>query len=378
MKILFCSSGKTYGHFFKTHMLYEALETKYDCIEMVNPTKYTLPFLSKDKNNIRLSEDLYFYNNSFLEKYDSLCENIARISETIKNVKPDVVVGDKLPNLMTACFMLNIPYISVTHASQISHNLQNFQNPNLELFDKFWRDNNLVKPVDDKSWFFYRNWGNVIAFADENNPESGELDKLGYKYSFIGQIPVVLGDPADHLANIYKKFVDGNFKSISMFTMSSYASSESDDFLISLAIKHKNVLFIYPRDDREYLNAQLGKKSVENIYCVDMIDYRLAKQLCRLFICLPGNGTLQALVDFAYPIVGVYVHSEQMNNAENYGKEGFVYAKLNENAFDLCMSKLNSISEIKKEEFESIVSPITGEGILTVEFEKLLLLSTKI
>lgn len=42
--ILFCSSGKTYGHFLKTHALYLAAKEQFTCLEAINPTKFTTPF----------------------------------------------------------------------------------------------------------------------------------------------------------------------------------------------------------------------------------------------------------------------------------------------------------------------------------------------
>ncbi len=375
-RLLFCTSGKTYGHFFKIHMLYSALKEEYQCFEIVNPTEFSSPFIDELDNHISISSDLYFYNDSFIGQYSKLTENIKTLKKLVASFSADIVISDKLPNLMTACYELGIPYISVTHATQISHNLKNYSNPNLSLFDRYWSENKLIKPVSDTSWFFYRNYGEKIVFADSYNVESAELDSLGYSYSFIGPIPVVLGDPKNSLSYIKNTFSEGKYDSVALFTMSSYASEESDNFLISLAKEYSHILFITPRNSKSVLVNKLLEKKVKNVCVVDMIDYLIAKQIARVFICLPGNATLQSLSDYKYPIVGLYVHEEQKNNAQNFNKENFSYSALGPEGLELSKKTLANITSVNFSVFDSIVVPKQGSGVPTDRFCNALSLSS--
>ena len=341
--ILFCSSGKTFGHFLKNHALYKGTLQKYNAIEVINPTQFAKPFLTNEQI---LNSDLYFTNNSFTNT-EQLEKNIADLGIFLKEYKPTLVISDKLPNLMTTCVKNNIPYISITHSTQISHNLGVLENPNLKLFNDIWQKYNLKKPVSDESWFFYRNWGNVVVFSDDYTEESKKLDDFGYTYTFTGNIPVDVGDTQNHVLKIRTKFLKNKFLTIAFFSMSSYASKESDDLVINLARTNHIVLIIYTRLETEYIDEQIARYNLHNVYVTPYIDYSIIKALVKLVICLPGNGTLNSFKDFKYPIVSFYVHPEQANNAANYKHKNFTYFKLGITSYMICDEALKNIEPIK-------------------------------
>lgn len=331
-KILYCSSGKTYGHFLKTHALFLNTKDIYRCVEAVNPTEFVLPFRSNEQV---IEKELYFTNNSF-ETYEKLENNINHLVDFVHKYSPDLVIGDKLPNLMTACFQSKIPYFSISHATQLSHNWQNEDNYNLGLFDQYWENHSLEKPVSDHSWFFYRNWGNLIIFADEKVNESENLDKLGYKYEFIGHLPVNLGDTQNHLKKINDLISENSARAVVLFTLSSYADKESDDLLIKLALVFPNIVFVYPRSETGYLEEKSTKLHISNIYSPHFIDYDVIKPALSLVICLPGNATLNSLLDFKREILALYRHPEQANNAMHYIHPNFSFYKFSDMSFEVC------------------------------------------
>lgn len=343
-KILFCSSGKTYGHFLKIHALYLCLKDLYDCVEVINPTEFTKSFRS---DNQIIQSELKFANNSFTT-LESLQENVTKLVEFLKGMKPDVVVGDKLPNLMTACVILGIKYISVTHVSQINHNWSNTENPNLFLFNELWTDYNLKKPVDHESWFFFRNWGNLMVFGDDEGSDTQKLDELGYKYSFLGNVSLSQSDEQNH-GDVIKKLVsNNNFKKVVLLTFSSHTSQETDKLLVDLATNFKNILFVYPQRNQKNLLIQIKEQDLKNIYLVSFIDYSSILGLTSLVICVPGRGTLNIVKDYPREILGLYVNAEQASNALLFKHPQFSFYKLSELAFDICAASIENAQYLSK------------------------------
>ena len=334
--ILFCSSGKTYGHFLKTHALYLAVREQFTCFEAINPTKFTALF----RNDGQIVEDELNFANDSYSQYDGLVENVGRLVLFLEKHKPDLVVGDKLPNLMTACFKLGIPYFSISHSSQMTHNWQNKENPNLALFDRYWKEFLLRKPVQDDSWFFYRNWGDYIVFADDQISQEDKLKRFGYKYKCIGHISLSLGDNQNHLGIIHELINKNQANMVVLVTFSSYASQQTDDLVVGLAMTHPNILFVYPREELNYLDTLVIKNSVSNLYYPVFIDYEIVKPITSLVICLPGSGTLNSLRDFNREILSFYVHSEQEDNAFNYKHDKFSYHEFGKSTFELCVSSI--------------------------------------
>jgi hypothetical protein len=343
-KILFCSSGKTYGHFLKTHALYLAAKSDYQCTEIVNPTKFVLPFRSADQ---QVEAELYFANDSF-PSYKELAKNISKLVKMLKRYQPDIVVGDKLPNLMTACFKLEIPYISLSHATQLTHNWQNKDNPNLILFDRYWSENSLAKPVKDDSWFFYRSWGNLIVFADAPISGTEKLANRGYQFQFIGHIPLDIGDNQNHEEKIQELLSRNNAHSVVLITFSSYASKKTDRLLMKLAETFPKVVFVYPRENTAHLLNPIRRRGLTNIYHPQFIDYGIVKPLAGLIICLPGNATLNALRDYNKEILAFYMHREQKNNAMSYVHNNFSYYKLDKRAFEICATSIKKAPRLPR------------------------------
>jgi len=342
IKILFCSSGKTYGHFLRIHALYQAVKHDFRCLEIANPTKFVLPFSFPEQI---ITKYMYFANDYFTS-YESLAENIKKLNNLLNIHRPNLVIGDKLPNLMTSCFQLKIPYISLSHAIQITYNWQNLSNPNLVLFGRYWSENSLVKPVSDNSWFFYRNWGNLIVFTDYPVADTENLEKSGYRFRFIGPIPPSIGDDRDHVGKIRRFFNRNNSNLIVLVAFSSYASKETDNLVVNLARQFPRTTFIYPRNDGGHFLDLIKEENFRNIYSPDFIDTDLAKLLANLVICLPGAGTLSSLSDYKGKILGFYVHPEQAANAANYSSDNFSFHKLDEKSPAICADLIEGALKI--------------------------------
>lgn len=372
IKVLFCSSGKTYGHFLRIHALYQAVKHDFRCFEVANPTKFVLPFSSPEQI---IAPYMYFANDYFTS-YESLEENIKKLNNLLSIHRPNIVIGDKLPNLMTSCFQLNIPYISLTHATQITYNWQSRDNPNLVIFDRYWSQNSLVKPVDDNSWFFYRNWGNLVIFTDGPVTNTKDLDRLGYKFKFIGPIPPGIGDDQNHEEKIRNLFVKNGSNLIVLAAFSSYTSEETDILMLKLSQHFPRVIFIYPRNDGGDFSDLIKRENVTNVYSPEFIDTDLAKLFANLIICLPGNGTLNSLRDYGGEILSFYVHPEQANNAANYVHNNFSSHPLDKKSFLICADSIKRAAkaisfpkidktapkdETIREKFIEIISEVTSE-----------------